>query len=80
MKLPARIGFALMVFVHMAAQAQQPVAPPTPEAQALAQKLMAEINSNIQCTAAGITLQQRLVAAEAEVKRLKEKYEKDAPK
>lgn len=56
--------------------------PPTPEAQALAQKLMAEINSNIQCGAAGITLQQQLAAANAKLKALEDKYEpkKDSPK
>lgn len=56
--------------------------PPTPESQALAQKLMAEINANIQCTTAGITLQQQLVAAQAKIKALEDKYEpkKEPPK
>lgn len=48
---------------------------PAPE-QALAQKLMAEINTGLQCTAAAITLQQQLIAAQAELKELKAKLPK----
>jgi hypothetical protein len=56
--------------------------PPTPEAQALAQKLMSEINANIQCAAANITLNQQLTAAQAKIKALEDKYgpKKDVPK
>lgn len=70
--------FALVHSAH----AQAPGVPPTPEAQALAQKLMAEINANITCTAAGISLNQQLAATQAEIKRLKDKSEskKDEPK
>ncbi len=53
---------------------------PTPEVQALGQKLMAEINANIQCTTAGISLQQQLVAAQAQIKALQDKYEKPEEK
>lgn len=89
MKLDRFIGRAFMlapllvlgILLLTIASAQQPTIvphpapPPTPEAQALAQKLMSEINANIQCTAAGISIQQRLNAAEAEIKTLKDKYE-----
>lgn len=56
--------------------------PPTPEAQALAQKLMSEINANIACSTNVITLQQQLAAAQAKIKALEEKAvpNKDAPK
>lgn len=76
-----RLLFASLL-IAAAASAQVPFVPPTPEAQALAQKLMAEINANIACTAAGISLNQQLVAAQAEIKRLKDKPEpkKDEPK
>ncbi len=43
------------------------------EAQAIGQKLIAEINLNIQCNTGLLTLQQ-------EVKRLKDKYEPEAKK
>lgn len=48
---------------------------PTPEVQALGQKLMNEININIQCSATGISLQQQLSAAQAHIKSLEDKYE-----
>lgn len=81
-----RIVLAILLFGSVA-YAQTPGIPPTPEVQALAQKLMAEINANISCTAAGITLNQQLATMQAEIKRLKDKYEpataepkKDQPK
>jgi hypothetical protein len=43
-------------------------APPTPNEQALGQKLMQEINYGISCSGSNIALQ-------AEIKRLKDKYE-----
>lgn len=46
---------------------------PNNEAQAIGQKLIAEINLNIQCNTSLLTLQQ-------EVKRLKDKYEPEAKK
>ena len=55
----------------------------TPEAtiKALTGRLNQEVNNSTQYTAAAITLQDKLTASEAEVKRLTEKYEpkKDDP-
>lgn len=60
-----------LVLISSVALAQQP----SPESQALAQKLMAEINANIQCSAAGITLAQQLKDAQARIKALEDRYE-----
>lgn len=62
-----------MLAMNAASRAQ--TAPPTPQVSALSQKLMQEINSNLQCTEQSVTLQQQLVSAQAEVKRLTDKYE-----
>lgn len=44
--------------------------------QALINKLLNEVNANIQCNAAAIDLQRALGKAQAEVKRLTDKYAK----
>jgi len=54
--------------------AQQP-ASASPEMQAIANKLMVEINAGIQCAAATIAIRQDLEKAQAEIKRLTDKYE-----
>lgn len=56
-----------------AANAQQPL--PSPEIRALNMRVGTEINANLQCSTNSITLQDKLTAADAEVKRLTEKYE-----
>jgi hypothetical protein len=63
------------------AGAQQLAQSPAPETQALAQKLMAEINAGIQCSSNAIALQQQVSADKARIKELEDKYEpkKDAP-
>ncbi len=63
------VGSVTLVGDPYAAIAQQP----NNEAQAIGQKLIAEINLNIQCNTSLLTLQQ-------EVKRLKDKYEPEAKK
>jgi hypothetical protein len=74
--------FAVILFFFTLVYSSHAQTPPTPEAQALAQKLMSEINANIQCAAANITLQQQFQAAQTKIKALEDKYEpkKDAPK
>ena len=54
------------------AQAQS-APPPSPEVQAIGQKLMAEINASVSCTAQAITLKQQLDMAQAELKALKDR-------
>ena len=51
------------------------VAQQAPDSQALAAKLMEEINGGLQCRTALITGQQEQTKMQAEIKRLKEKYE-----
>lgn len=68
------LRFAIAVLVCVVATvalAEQP----SPESQALAQKLMGEINANIQCGASVITLQQQIAAKDAQIKALTDKYE-----
>ena len=50
----------------------------SPEVQALIAKLLAELNSGLQCSANSIAGRQELEKAYAEVKRLKDKYEPEA--
>lgn len=50
----------------------------SPEVRALNMRVGAEINSNLQCSTAALTLQDQLQTAQAEVKRLTEKYEPKA--
>jgi hypothetical protein len=65
-----------MMAMNAATRAQN--APATPQVQALSQRLMGEINANLQCNAAAIEGQQQLAVANAEVKRLTDKYEPKA--
>ena len=51
-------------------------APATPETQALQQSLFTEINTNLQLRTALISTQEQLAKAQAEVKRLTDKYAK----
>jgi hypothetical protein len=50
----------------------------TPMEQALAQKLTIEVNASLQCSAAQVTTQGQLQAAQARVKELQDKYEPKA--
>lgn len=47
----------------------------SPMEQALVQKLMAEINTSLQCSAAQVTMQDQLKTAQARVKELEAKQE-----
>lgn len=78
-----KVGRTLLMGAALAAVSTGQVVaqqqPQNPETLAFSQKLMQEINANLQCTTQFITVQQKLTAAEAEIKQLKEKYE-PAPK
>jgi hypothetical protein len=58
--------------------AQQPQQPPME--QALAGKLMAEINAGLQCSAGTVGLQQQLAAPQARIKELEKPKSPDRPK
>lgn len=75
-----KIAVAIGFFLTSAALAQQP--PASPSEQALAQKLMAEIGTGIQCSTATITLQQQLAAAQERIKKLEadQKPQEQPPK
>lgn len=60
----------LSLLVPLALAADQP-----PEVQALGAKLMQEINANIQCNANAIAGKAEIEKLQAEIKRLKIKYE-----
>lgn len=63
------------------AGAQQQQLAQTPLEQALAGKLLAELNAGLKCVADDIGLQQRFAASEARVRELEAKYEpKSDPK
>lgn len=62
----------LLCFSVSAALAQQQA---SPLEQALGAKMMREMNDGLQCSANVIVAQQQLAAAQAEVKRLTDKYE-----
>ncbi len=73
----ARIcGAVICLFLLTAAFAQQP---PSPELQAYGNKLMAEISAGLECNKINITLRGQVDALNAEVKRLKDKYEPAQP-
>jgi hypothetical protein len=67
------------VFISLAgaipAHAQQQQ---TPMEQALSMKLLAEVNTTLQCTAAQVTMQGQFQAAQARIKDLETKYEPKA--
>jgi hypothetical protein len=69
---------SLAVLSAAPAFAQQP-APSSPNEQALGQKLLAEINSSIACSANLITINQTLTAAQARIKELEDKLAKSEP-
>lgn len=75
----AALTAMFMLVMNAASRAQQ--APSAAEVQALSQKLTTEINANLSCTTGAINLQNELVKANAEIKRLTDKYEpkKEAP-
>lgn len=53
--------------------------PPSPEMQAVGNKLMSEINAGLECSTMTITLRGQVDRLNAEVKRLKDKYEPAKP-
>ena len=65
---------ALTLLLPLSAQAQEQAAQ-TPQVRALSQKLLAEFQEGINCKALSESLADKVRAAEAEVKALKEKYE-----
>lgn len=60
------------VALHASAFAQEQ---PDARGQVLANRLLAEINASIACDTSSIQLRQLLVSSQAEIKRLKDKYE-----
>ncbi len=71
--------FAVLPFLLPAAALAQP-APQSPAEQALAQRLTAEINNNLTCTANVITLQEQIKTLNAELAAAKKEPEHPAPK
>lgn len=67
------IAVVVLVFALLANAARAQEASPT--LQALSQRLMSEINSNLQCSTNLIELQAKLTHAVADVDRLTAKYE-----
>lgn len=63
--------FFILAFTTSAFAQQQPL----PEVQALQSRVMAEINSNLQCTTSVITLQQENAKLKAEIEELKKPKE-----
>lgn len=64
-----RIAFALVLLATPALAQQQPA--PSPEVQALQARVMQEINGNLQCSTAAITLQGENAKLKAEIEKLK---------
>ena len=71
----AALTAIFMLAMNAASRAQQA---PTPQVQALSNKLMQEINANLQCAEQAVYVQQQIAAAQAEIKRLTDKYEAKA--
>lgn len=75
----AAIFTAMFMLAMNVASRAQPA--PSPKEQALSSKLSQEINNGLQCVEQLVTVNQQLAAAQAEVKRLTDKYEsKPEPK
>ena len=75
------LTIVFVMAMNIASRAQG--APPTPQVQALQQKLLQELNASLQCSEAALTLQQQLATANSEITQLKAKYEppkKEEPK
>ena len=62
-----------IICVPFSVQAQE--APQSPRERALSQRVLTEINNSLQCTTIAEGLADQLKAAQAEVKRLTDKYE-----
>lgn len=73
--IPALIGILAALIFRMAPAFAQQNQPPSAEMQALQARVMAEINSNLQCSTAGITLQQEVAKLKAEIEALKKPKE-----
>ena len=69
------VAVLTLMFNGLARAADQP----TPQAQAMSQRLMQEINANLQCSTAAIELGQQLEHSKAELARLLAKYEPTKP-
>ncbi len=70
--------YALAVLVPCAAYAQQAPEQGTPQVQALANRLTAEINNNLTCSANVITLQEQVKKLSAELAEAKKEPAHDA--
>lgn len=71
------LAVAIIVILPLKAEAQQPA---TPTEQAMAQRIMSEINNNIQCVSSAISLEKQLAAANAKIKELEDKLKKESKK
>lgn len=69
------ICFSLLVFWQLVAATAYAFAQESPQARALSDRVWAEVKSGVQCSMANYDLSDKLVAAQAEIKRLTEKYE-----
>jgi hypothetical protein len=70
-----RLAILLLILIPALARAED-----TPQIRAMSARIGAEINANLQCNISALELQDKLKAAEAEVKRLTDKYEKTEKK
>lgn len=68
-------GAAILVIFMLALNAASAQQSSPPEVQALRQRVLIELNGNIQCNTNLVDLQQRLDKEVAELTALKEKYE-----
>lgn len=62
-----------LLLAALPVSAQQ--AQPTAQVRALSDRILRELNDNVACSTANNELKDKLASAEAEVKRLKDKYE-----
>lgn len=68
----------LLLLLTTSAFAQQPQQPPTPEVQALLQRIQQEVQGSINCSIGVATLQQENAKLKKEIEELKAKGDKDA--
>lgn len=64
----------MVCLISTCAYTQTP-AQPSAQVRALSNRVLSELNDNLQCSTANNELKDKLTASEAEVKRLTEKYE-----
>ncbi len=69
-----RLAIVMTFLLITAANAQQPQQP-TPHDMVMGQRILNEVNANIQCETNAMTLRQELIKAQERVKELEAKYE-----